>query len=333
MGLTIGVTMGHPSGVGPEILISSSVKFLKRRDKAEILIFGNRRVIDYYCSNMKEGKEFLELMQAQRIGISDIGDLKNDDFIPGRPSESGNIVQIEFIKEAVASAKARKISAIVTMPISKIGMLREGVEVPGHTELFKKLFDVEFVQMLFRTKGKPFVALCTTHLPLNKVASRINRENVLRNIKYLNFALKSLFRIREPRIAVCGLNPHAGEGGLLGREEIEVISPAIEEARSEGIDVSGPFAADSIFYRAFKGKYNALLAMYHDQGLIAVKLSGPFRSVNITLGIPVIRTSPAHGTAFELAGKGTADSSGAFMALETAYSIAARHNGNIVWNF
>ncbi|MCX7944811.1 MAG: 4-hydroxythreonine-4-phosphate dehydrogenase PdxA [Deltaproteobacteria bacterium] len=330
MSKIIGVTMGHPSGVGPEILIKSSTRFIRKNKSVSLLIFGSKRVLDHYSSIVETGKDFLQFIKEGRIGISDLGDLKADDFQPGLPSEEGNIAQIEFIKEAIRNIN--KLSAIVTMPISKIGLLREGIEIPGHTDLFKKLLSVSFVQMLFEMKGKPLIALTTTHVPLSQVPKIINKDVILRNLRMLNFAMKNLFKIRDPSIAVCGLNPHAGEGGLLGKEESEVIAPAIEVASREGINVSGPFASDSIFYRAFNGKYNAVLAMYHDQALIPVKLFGISKFVNITLGLPIIRTSPAHGTAFEIAGKGIAEYKGAYNALEVAFRLSKGVTGNLIWN-
>ncbi len=333
MSIILGVTMGHPSGIGPEILIKAAVRFLNKNKDADILIFGSKRVLDFYSSILEEGRSFQEMIQSHRIGISDLGNLKEDDFHPGNPSEAGNIAQIEFIKEAVRNINTFKLSAIVTMPILKLGLLREGIEIPGHTDLLKKLFDVKFVQMLFYIKGKPLVALNTTHLPLSQVPKSINKDQILINLRMLEFAMKDLFKIRDPYIAVCGLNPHAGEEGLLGREEIEIIRPAVATARQEGINVEGPFAADSMFYRAFNGRYNAILAMYHDQGLIPVKIFGISKSVNITLGLPIIRTSPAHGTAFELAGKNSAEFEGAYRAIEVAYRISKRISGNIVWKY
>jgi len=333
MPLIIGVTMGHPSGIGPEILIKAAVRFYNRSRDISLLIFGSSRVLDFYCTILEEGVRFRELIKSQRIGIADIGNLKDDDFHPGSPSEYGNIIQTEFVKEAVMGINSHKLSAIVTMPISKIGMLREGIKIPGHTDLFKRLFNVSFVQMLFYTKGKPLIALATTHIPISRVPSAINKEEIIKHIKMLNYGMLNLFRIKNPNIAVCGLNPHAGEGGLLGSEEEEIIRPAILKAREEGISVDGPFAADSIFYRASRGRYGAVLAMYHDQGLIPVKLSGISKSVNITLGLPIIRTSPAHGTAFEMAGKNMADYRGALLSLEVASRLARRGGSNIVWNF
>lgn len=333
MPLIIGVTMGHPSGIGPEILIKAAVRFYNRSRDISLLIFGSSRVLDFYCTILEEGVRFRELIKSQRIGIADIGNLKDDDFHPGSPSEYGNIIQTEFVKEAVMGINSHKLSAIVTMPISKIGMLREGIKIPGHTDLFKRLFNVSFVQMLFYTKGKPLIALATTHIPISRVPSAINKEEIIKHIKMLNYGMLNLFRIKNPNIAVCGLNPHAGEGGLLGSEEEEIIRPAILKAREEGISVDGPFAADSIFYRASRGRYGAVLAMYHDQGLIPVKLSGISKSVNITLGLPIIRTSPAHGTAFEMAGKNMADYRGALLSLEVASMLARRGGSNIVWNF
>jgi len=333
MSLIIGVTMGHPSGIGPEILIKAAVRFCARAKDTNLVIFGSRGVLDFYCSITEEGAVFRDLINRQRIGIADIGSLSGDDFHPGAPTESGNIAQTEYVKEAVRGINSHRLSALVTMPISKIGMLREGIKIPGHTDLFKRLFNVSFVQMLFYIKGKPLVALNTTHIPISQLATSIDTEQILKNLRMLNFSMVRLFGIANPNIAVCGLNPHAGEGGLLGREEEDIIRPAVLKAKGEGINADGPFASDSVFYRAFKGRYNAILAMYHDQALIPVKLFGISRSVNITLGLPIIRTSPAHGTAFEVAGRNIADFRGAITALEVARSIAKKSRGNIVWNF
>ncbi len=333
MSLILAATMGNPSGVGPEILIKSVVRFLKKAKDTKVIVFGNRKVLEFYSSILEEGAEFMELIKSSRVGIADIGNLKDDDFTPGEPSEAGNIVQVEFLKEMVNNLNTYKISGIVTMPISKIGLVREGLDIPGHTDLFKRMFDLNFVQMLFYIARKPLVALNTTHIPLAQVSGAIKKDDILRNIKMLHFAMTQLFRIDDPSIAVCGLNPHAGEGGLLGKEEQNIIEPAINEAKNEGIPASGPFAADSIFYRAFNGKYKAILAMYHDQALIPVKLYGIASSVNITLGLPVIRTSPAHGTAFEIAGKGTADYRGALLSFEIARKIAIRVPRPIVWKY
>lgn len=333
MRLILAASMGNPSGVGPEILIRSVVHFLKRVQDTDLVIFGNRMVLDFYSSMLDEGPDFNRLVKDLRVGIADIGSLKEDDFSPGRPSESGNIAQIEFIKEMVNNINSYKISGIVTMPISKTGLVREGLEIPGHTDLFKRLFGVDFVQMLFYVKRRPLIALNTTHIPLSQIATAINRRQILRNIRMLNFAMTRLFGIREPNIAVCGINPHAGEDGLLGLEERDIIEPAINDAQREDIQVSGPYAADSIFYRAFNGRFNAILAMYHDQALIPIKLYWIARSVNITLGLPVIRTSPAHGTAFEIAGKRTADYRGALLAFELARKIARKVSTPLVWKY
>lgn len=333
MRLILAASMGNPSGVGPEILIRSVVRFLKRVQDTDLVIFGNRTVLDFYSSILDEGPDFNRLIKELRVGVYDIGSLKEDDFYPGRPSEAGNIAQIEFIKEMVNNINSYKISGIVTMPISKIGLVREGLEIPGHTDLFKRLFGVDFVQMLFYVNRRPLIALNTTHVPLSQLTGTINREQILRNIRILNFAMTRLFGIRQPNIAVCGINPHAGEDGLLGLEERDIIEPAINDAQKEDIQVSGPYAADSIFYRAFNGRFNAILAMYHDQALIPIKIYWITRSVNITLGLPVIRTSPAHGTAFGIAGKRTADYRGALLAFEIARKIARKVSTPLVWKY
>ncbi len=215
-------------------------------------------------------------------------------------------------------AKKGQLNAIVTLPINKEAIKLAGFNFPGHTEYLAYSFQVKnFAMMLANQKLK--VVLLTTHLPLKEVPEKVKKEAVLEKLLLIKRALPS------SRIAVCGLNPHAGEGGLFGREEVEEISPAVEEARSLGIKVFGPFPADTLFGRALRGEFDVVLAMYHDQGLIPVKLTGFGKSVNVTLGLPVVRTSVDHGTAYDIAGKGIADTGSFREAVKLALELLSQN--------
>ncbi len=222
------------------------------------------------------------------------------EFETGNVSKSSGEAQFRFIEAAVEDARRGNIEAVVTLPINKEAIKLAGFPFPGHTEFLAYSFGVKnFAMMLANKKLK--VVLLTTHLPLREVPERVKKEAVLEKLKLIERTFPG------SRIAVCGLNPHAGEGGLFGREEIEEILPAVEEARTLGIEVHGPFPSDTIFNRAVSGEFDVVLSMYHDQGLIPVKLTGFGSSVNVTLGLPIVRTSVDHGTAYDIAGKGIAN--------------------------
>ena len=221
------------------------------------------------------------------------------EFEVGRVSKSSGIAQFSFLKSAVEDAKSGKIEAIVTLPINKEAIRLAGFHFPGHTEFLAHSFGVKnYAMMLANEKLK--VVLLTTHLPLKEVPERVKKEAVLEKLILINRTFPG------SRIAVCGLNPHAGEGGLFGREEIEEIAPAIEEAKELGIKAFGPYPADTVFNRALSKEFDVVLSMYHDQGLIPIKITGFGRSVNVTLGLPIVRTSVDHGTAYDIAGRGVA---------------------------
>jgi 4-hydroxythreonine-4-phosphate dehydrogenase len=211
---------------------------------------------------------------------------------------------------------------MITAPVHKGVINQAGIPFSGHTEFLAELTHSEQVVMMLATHGLR-VALVTTHLPLKDVAAAITAERLARVTRILDHDLRTKFGIARPRILVCGLNPHAGEGGHLGREEIEVIEPTLELLRGEGIDLVGPLPADTLFTPKHLEHCDAVLAMYHDQGLPVLKYKGFGAAVNITLGLPIIRTSVDHGTALDLAGSGRVDSGSLQVALETAYQMAA----------
>jgi len=248
------------------------------------------------------------------VELVEVYSLKEEEIAPGKPTREAGIAQFEYVKRAVEEAKRGEIEAIITLPINKAVIREAGFNFPGHTEYLAESFGVkEFAMML--SNGRLSVALLTTHLPLSEVPPLVKREKIVSKLKLLRESLGNV------KIGVCALNPHAGEGGLFGREEIEEIEPAVKEARAAGIEAYGPLPSDTIFVKAASGEYDVVLALYHDQGLIPIKLLGFNRSVNITLGLPIVRTSVDHGTAYEIAGKGVASEESFKLAVKKALSL------------
>jgi 4-hydroxythreonine-4-phosphate dehydrogenase len=242
--------------------------------------------------------------------------------VPGKPDPANAPDVLAFLDRAIEGALAGEFDAIVTAPVHK-GVINEaGIAFTGHTEyLAARTASPRAVMML--TTGELRVALATTHLPLRAVSAAITVESLCEVAAILARELEARFRLPQPRIGVCGLNPHAGESGYLGDEERRVIAPAIERMQAAGIRASGPLPADTVFVPAVLAGFDAVLAMYHDQGLPVVKHAGFEQAVNVTLGLPLIRTSPDHGTAFDLAGTGRADARSLLAAVELASRLAA----------
>jgi 4-hydroxythreonine-4-phosphate dehydrogenase len=283
----IAITAGDPSGIGPEI----AVKAL--RDPRVVLAC--RPVI---------------------YGPHDAAAVAR--FPAGRISAESAMAAYDAIVAAVADARAGAVDAIVTAPINKAAFAAAGLTWRGHTDLLAHLCGVGEVAMMFWSE-RLRVVLATVHIPLAEVPAALTRERLLGVIRLTATSLPS-FGFPAPRLAVAGLNPHAGEDGLLGVEDREAIAPAVAAARAEGIDVAGPFPADTLFVRAARGEFDCVVAGYHDQGLIPVKLLAFGRAVNVTLGLPIVRTSVDHGTAFDIARQGVADEG----SLVEAILLAAR---------
>ena len=246
------------------------------------------------------------------ILLIDVFDPGNFEF--GRKARNTGKAQIEYIERAVHDAKEGEIDAIVTLPINKRAASMAGFKFPGHTEFLASRFNVkDFAMMLASEKLK--VVLLTTHVALREVPDLIGENSIITKLKLINESL------RKGKIAVAALNPHAGEGGLFGDEEIRIIKPAVEKAKNLGINVDGPFPSDTVFNRAVKGEFKAVLCMYHDQGLIPIKLLSFGRCANVTLGLPIVRTSVDHGTAYDIAGKGLADPSSFKFAVSYALKL------------
>jgi len=240
---------------------------------------------------------------------------------PGQPSLEGGRAAYQYVMTATRLAQSGALSAIVTAPINKALVTRAGFPISGHTELLAKVTGARDVRMML-AGSRLRVVLVTMHVALADVPKLLTVGSILRTIRVTDEHLRRYHRLRRPRIAVAGLNPHAGEGGLFGREEGTVIAPAVARARAAGIEAHGPLAADALFFHASQGAFDAVVAMYHDQGLIPLKLLHFHDGVNVTLGLPIVRTSPDHGTAYDIAGKGRADDGSMRAAIALAIEMA-----------
>lgn len=321
----IGITMGDPGGIGPEVVLKalSEPGTLSRFDP---LLIGIPKVFEKASQDLRLGVK-ISLVRETRwmfrggegIPVLQSGDASG--FGYGEPSAEGGESSFQAIGLAAQLALEGKIDAIVTAPISKYSLHLAGHAFPGHTELLSQLAKTEKYAMMLLS-GDYRVVLVTTHLSLREVAESISEERVLETIELTDASLKHDFQLKDPRIGVCSLNPHGGEEGIFGDEEERTILPAISKAGQEGIRVEGPFASDTLFTR-WK-EFDSIVAMYHDQGLIPLKLLGFGRGVNLTLGLPFIRTSPDHGTAFDIAGKGAANPGSMVEAINLAAELSQR---------
>ncbi len=303
----LALTVGDPAGIGPEICLLA-LESEAVRDAARVLALGPAALRPASVPLLSSPAEL------DHFGWIDTG--TDGDWTPGRPQASGGDAALRALRRGAALAHVGGVDALVTGPVSKEALHLAGEEVEGQTQLLARWADAERVQML-AVAGELRVLLLTRHLPLREALDAITTERVLDHLRLLHGGLER-FGFTRPRLALAGLNPHAGEAGLLGSEERELLAPAVAAARDEGIDVAGPLSPDSVFLRAKDGAYDGVLALYHDQGLIAAKLAAPRRSVTVLLGLPYLRVSPAHGTAFDVVGTGAADPTNLIEALRQA---------------
>ncbi|MCC6501891.1 MAG: 4-hydroxythreonine-4-phosphate dehydrogenase PdxA [Deltaproteobacteria bacterium] len=312
----IAVTMGDPAGVGPEILIKA-LNDARVKKAASVMAVGDLGVL-------REAAKKLRLKGPSDEQVISVTNLDLKKLKIGKPSKLSGEASVAFIEEALYMTAIGDADAFVTCPISKEAVKKAGFTFPGHTEFIAHLTGTEdFVMML---GGKDLkVVLVTIHESLKKVPSLITTESVLKTISITDKAFKNDFGLKKPRIAVCGLNPHAGEAGMFGDEDKNIIEPAVRKARKAGIDAVGPLPSDTVFYRAVRKKeFDVVVAMYHDQGLGPLKLMHFDDGVNATLGLPVIRTSVDHGTAFDIAWQGKASHESLVAAIEMAAQMAVR---------
>jgi 4-hydroxythreonine-4-phosphate dehydrogenase len=306
----IGVTIGDPAGIGPEIVAAALARAPALR--ARCVVYGHRALLE--CG-------------ARTVGVTpptvDVVDVGEPTVTAGSPDEASGRLQVAYLEAAIAAARAGELAALVTAPISKTWAKAGGLAFPGHTELLADRFAASPVAMMFAGPSLR-VALATVHVPLAQVARELTTERIIQVGLLLADALARDFAIASPRLGVLGLNPHAGEGGLLGTEDRDVIAPAVAALRVRGLAVDGPLVPDAAFRDAAGGRWDGVVAMYHDQALIPVKLVDFERAVNVTLGLPIVRTSPDHGTAYDLAGTGRARHASMLAALELAAEMVAR---------
>lgn len=319
------LTPGEPAGIGPDLSL-----LLAQQAQQHILIaIANRELLAERALQLGVTIELLAVSpsawptQAAKAGSLYVWDTPlAAPVIPGQLNPANAAYVLETLNRAGQGCLAGHFAGMITAPVHK-GVINEaGIAFSGHTEFLAELTHTEQVVMMLATRGLR-VALVTTHLPLKDVASAITGERLTRVTRILEHDLRTKFGIARPRILVCGLNPHAGEGGHLGHEEIDIIEPTLEHLRSEGLNLIGPLPADTLFTPKHLDHCDAVLAMYHDQGLPVLKFKGFGAAVNVTLGLPIIRTSVDHGTALDLAGSGKIDSGSLQVALETAYAMAA----------
>ena len=307
--IKVGISIGDLNGIGLEIIIKT-FKDNRMMDFCTPIIFGSSQVASVHRKTLNmQDFSFNTINNFKNINHKKANLLniweKNIDITLGKPSTESGQYSLDSIKKATDALKNKEIDVLVTAPINKASIQEKVTSFIGHTEFFEKNFEGNALMIMISEVMK--IAFVTGHVPLNEVKKLITCKSIILKTKQLNTSLTQDFRIRKPKIAILGLNPHAGEDGLLGDEETEHIIPAIKKLKEEGIIVFGPYSADSFFTHKNLKHFDGILSMYHDQGLTAFKTLSFSDGVNYTAGLNVIRTSPVHGTAYEIAGKGIAD--------------------------
>jgi 4-hydroxythreonine-4-phosphate dehydrogenase len=315
--------MGDPAGIGPELALAA---WRDRTPRAPFVVFATPGVLAAAAKRAGLTAPIIETDPAgARAAFSNglpVVPLKNPvEDAPGRPSAANAAATIESIERAVEAVRHGRARAVVTNPIAKATLYQAGFEYPGHTEYLGALAEAwgvpAFPVMMIWSEVLA-VAPVTIHIPLADAPKALTADLIIKTGRIVDRDLRARFAVARPRLAVAGLNPHAGEGGAMGREEITIIKPAIEALQAEGIDVVGPLPADTMFHPQARARYDVALTMYHDQGLIPVKTLAFDEGVNVTLGLPFVRTSPDHGAAFDIAGKGVANPASLIAALKLA---------------
>ncbi len=312
--------MGEPGGIGPEIAVKAALSQQATSICIPIIIGARKPLEDAIAIAGVHAK--IKAVHSPAEAVQEPGAINfievdaPQEYTKNKPSAGGGQASYEFIRKAAGLAMNKEVHGICTAPISKEALKMAGVEFPGHTEMLSALTHTARYAMMLM--GGPLrVVLVTTHAAISKVPSLITRAAVLEKIQIASEAAR-LLSVAGNEVAVCGLNPHAGEGGLFGREEIDEIAPAIGDAKKQGIHATGPHPADALFRRAWTSDVGMIVAMYHDQGLVALKMAAFDAGVNVTLGLPIVRTSPDHGTAYDIAWKAIAKAESMIEAVKTA---------------
>ncbi len=314
------ITMGDPTGIGPEIIVKALLDGELDRFASPLLVAGDtavlKRAANLFGAATDDATDMLSI-NGKRIHIKNLTRLPANDLQYGAPDQDCGRAMATYIDWAAEQCLSGLAAGMITAPINKKAINDAGVDFPGHTEMLADRCGVEKVVMML-AGDRLKVCLVTTHLPLADVATTLTTEAIVETIRITEHSLRAQFSVERPRLAVLGLNPHAGESGLFGDEEQRLIIPAIEQVRREGIEASGPHSADTLFHFAAAGNYDAVICMYHDQGLIPLKLLHFEDGVNVTLGLPIVRTSVDHGTAYNLAGTGQASCASLVAAIRMA---------------
>jgi 4-hydroxythreonine-4-phosphate dehydrogenase len=323
----IGICLGDVTGIGPEVTLKA-LAAEATQDQARYLLMGDRECLHRW--NQRLGLQLpLSDFQAEdataRFQVSNpLAEPLSCDLAPGSPAAAQ--AAIAWLKAGAEGCLQQQLRAMVTAPVNKEAIIRAGIPFVGQTEFLSQLAGIERTAMMLLgadAQGRWLrVALVTTHVPLKLLPNQLTQGKVEQTIELAAQACRDL-GLPQARIGVCGFNPHAGEGGELGDEEITVIGPAVMAVRNRGIDAHGPYSADTLFHQVYGGAYEAVVAMYHDQGLVALKMVAFDNGVNWTLGLPFIRTSPDHGTAYDIAGKGIANPASMLAAIRLAKQLAA----------
>jgi 4-hydroxythreonine-4-phosphate dehydrogenase len=324
----IGISCGDLNGIGIELIIKA-FSDLRVMEQCTPVIFASNKIINFYRKSIPEvnfnyqSTKELNRLSNKQINVFNCWE-EEVTITPGQLNDTGGSYAIKSLQAAAEALKQNQIQGLVTAPIHKKNIQSAGFNFTGHTPFLKSFFSATDVAMML-CSGDFRVALVTEHIPVKEVAQYITRETILSKLNIIHQSLVKDFNIEKPKIAVLGLNPHAGDEGLIGREEEDIIKPAIKEAKHSMI-VTGPYSADAFFARGYHQRFDAVLAMYHDQGLIPFKTLAVGEGVNFTAGLPVVRTSPDHGTAFDIAGKNRADASSFLAATFECIDIIRRRN-------
>jgi 4-hydroxythreonine-4-phosphate dehydrogenase len=329
----IAITSGEPAGIGPELCAMLALRHASRPLAARLVILGDREVLDARAARIGLSPRYADYDPASYAPAGGVVEVLHQPLVappvPGHPDPTNGASVVAMLGTACDACAEGAFAALVTAPVQKSAILDAGIAFTGHTEFFAERTGTRRVVMMLvgGASGAPLrVALVTTHLALSQVPAAITREAVRETLAIVDDELRRRFGIVAPRLAVCGLNPHAGEGGHLGREDADIVAPAIADARAAGVDAHGPLPADTVFVPAHARGYDAIVAMYHDQGLPALKAASFGLGVNVTLGLPFPRTSVDHGTALDLAVDATraktADPGSLVAALDLAIALA-----------
>lgn len=315
----IAVTSGEPAGIGPDLCLA-----LRPRENIQLVVIADRDLMQDRATELATRCDWPDYDPTKQQPISLLHIAARGTIISGKLNSDNAVYVLELLQRATQGCQSGEFAAMVTAPVHK-GIINDaGISFTGHTEYLADLTNTKRPVMML-TAGNLRVALATTHVPLSEVAQHITRGGLEEVLRILHHDLQINFGLEQPCIKVCGLNPHAGEDGHLGREEIDIITPTLDHLRNEGMYLIGPLPADTLFTNNGLDGADAVLAMYHDQGLPVLKYVGFGNAVNVTLGLPIIRTSVDHGTALELAGSGKADTGSLLAALDMACFMVARH--------